>query len=234
MASDPLSVRNLSAERANEQGAVDVVSEFNYTFRSGYFYEIFGEGRGGKNLLLQLLGLLVPGTTGEIVVDGVSLTNLDLDELSEVRNKKFGFLFAAPFLLPAFTVLENVAMPLFKITQVEAPQAKLITEEILEMTGISEIADALIDELGGLEQMLTALARAMIHHPRILIAENVGANLSEAAAAQLLMAVRRSSHRLGVTVIATLADHISWCYSDVLLEVRPKCVEEFVRKSPCG
>jgi ABC-type lipoprotein export system ATPase subunit len=234
MASDSLSVRNLCAECADERGILESLNEFTYQFRPGYFYEIRGENPAGKNLLLQTLGLRVPATSGEIFVDGISLANLDLDELSDVRNRKFGFLFSAPFLLPAFTVLENVAMPLFKIAQVETPEAKLITEEILDMTGITEISDASIGELDALEQMLTALARAMIHHPRVLIAENVGNHLSEVSATQLLNAMRRCSQRLGVTVIATLADQISWQLSDVSLEVRPKCVEEFVRNKPHG
>jgi ABC-type lipoprotein export system ATPase subunit len=172
--------------------------------------------------------------SGDIIVEGITLTNLDADELTEMRNRKFGFLFSAPFLLPAFTVLENVAMPLFKIAQVESAEAKVITEEILEMIGIAELANSSIEELDGFDQMLTALARAIIHHPRILIAENVGSHLSEIAGTRLLNVMRRCSQRLGTTVIATLADHVPWQHSDVSLEVRSKCVEEFVRNNPHG
>jgi ABC-type lipoprotein export system ATPase subunit len=234
MSSDPLLVRDLGAERVNEQGVVHALSAFTYSFRKGYFYEISGESRGAKELLLRLLGLLIPPVEGEIQVDGVSLSNLSAEEISDVRNRKFGFLFSAPFLLPAFTVLENVAMPLLKIAQVDATEAKLLTEEVLEMTGIAGIADASIDEIGIYEQMLTALARAMIHQPSILIAEKVGTNLSEESTTQLLAALRRSSRRLGVTVVATLADNVRWQNSDVSLEIRADSVEEFVRNSRNG
>jgi ABC-type lipoprotein export system ATPase subunit len=154
--------------------------------------------------------------------------------LSEVRNRKFGYLFSSPFLLPALTVLENVAMPLFKIAQVQVPEGRLITEEVLDMIGIAKLANASVEELDGREQMLTALARAVIHHPRILIAENVGAHLSDTAGTEMLNAMRRCSQRLGSTVIATLADHVPWEDSDVSLEVRSKCVEEFFRNDPHG
>jgi len=143
-------------------------------------------------------------------------------------------LFASPFLLPAFTVLENVAMPLFKITGVEVLEAKAITEEILEMVGVSRIATAAIAELNGLEGMLAALARALVHHPHVLIAENVGFNLHGYEATTLLTILRESGRRLGLTVIATLAPQVAWGLADVCLEIGPGGVEEIVRRDQRG
>ena len=137
MAIDPLMVSNLSGERANEGASVEVVRNFTYQFRPGSFYELSGSEHHGKRLMLHLLGLLSPPKSGDIYVEGARVNDLDHDELSDIRNRKYGFLFSAPFLLPAFTVLENVAMPLFKIAEVEALEAKVITEEILEMMGVS-------------------------------------------------------------------------------------------------
>ena len=123
MAVDPLTVRNLSGQRANEGGSVEVVRDFTYRFRPGLFYELSGTEVNGKSLMLHFLGLLSPPKSGDIFVDGSRVNDLDLDDLSDIRNRKYGFLFSAPFLLPAFTVLENVAMPLFKIAEVEAREA---------------------------------------------------------------------------------------------------------------
>jgi ABC-type lipoprotein export system ATPase subunit len=234
MAIDPLRTSNLSAERPCECGSVESIHNFTYQFRTGSFYHLSGPEFGGKHLLLKILGLLRPAHSGEIFVDGCSVADLDTDNLGEVRNRKYGFLFSSPFLLPAFTVLENIAMPLFKIAQVEPSEAEVITEEILELVGVSRIATAAVERLDSLEEMLAALARALVHHPRVLIAELVGNNLQEGEAELLLSTIRASGQRLGLAVIATLAPHISWGQADVRLEIGPQGVEEFIKRDPHG
>jgi lipoprotein-releasing system ATP-binding protein len=234
MAVDPLMVRNLSGQRANTGVRVEVIRDFSYQFRPGSFYELAGLEVSGKNLLLHLLGLLWPPKSGDIFVDGSRANGLDLDDLSYLRNRKYGFLFSAPFLLPAFTVLENVAMPLFKIAEIQAREAKVITEEILEMMGVSRLADASVEDLNSLDGMLAALARALVHHPRVLIAENVGHNLRENEANILLSMLQESGRRLGLTVIATFASHVSWELADVCLEIRSREVKELKRRNPHG
>ncbi len=234
MAIDALTTRNLCGESAASDGHFERVRDFSYQFRPGSFYHLSGPKLGGKRLLLQMLGLLFPPESGEIVVDGSLVTDLDIDDLAEIRNRKFGFLFSSPLLLPAFTVLENVAMPLFKIAQVDAPEAKLITDEILEIVGVSSFAGASVEYLDLHREMLTALARALVHHPRILIAELIGNNMREAEAEEFLDTVRVSCQRLGLTVIATFAPHVSWGNADIRLEIGEEGFEEFARIDPHG
>jgi ABC-type lipoprotein export system ATPase subunit len=234
MAIDPLRTSKLSAECVNEGGPREIIKNFTYQFHTGSFYHLAGPEFGGKRLLWQLLGLLLPPDSGEIIVDGSVVSDLEIDDLGEIRNRKYGFLFSSPFLLPAFTVLENVAMPLFKIAQVETSEAKVITEEILEIVGITRIASSSVTQLDGLDEMLAALARALVHHPRVVIAELVGNNLQESEAEFLLSTLRASGQRLGLTVIATLAPHISWGEADVRLDIGPHGVEEFIKKDPHG
>jgi putative ABC transport system ATP-binding protein len=234
MAIDPLRTRNLIGECANEGGPLEAIRNFTYQFRSGSFYHLSGPEFGGKRLLLQILGLLLPPDSGEIIVDGRLVTHLEIDDLGEIRNRKYGFLFSSPFLLPAFTVLENVALPLFKIAQVGASEAKVITEEILEIVGVSRIATTAVEQLDGLDEMLAALARALVHHPRVLIAERVGNNMREREAELLLSTLRASSQRLGLAVIATLAPHISWGEADFRLEIGPQGTQEFIKGDPYG
>jgi ABC-type lipoprotein export system ATPase subunit len=155
--------------------------------------------------------------SGEVEVDGIPVSNLSFDDLSDLRNRKFGFLFSAPFLLPAFTVLENVAMPLFKIAQVAAPEAKIITEEIMNFVGVTHLADRPISELSALEQVQTALARALVHHPRIFIAENLGSKLSLQATERLLGTIRQAAQRLGVAAILTSRPFIAQHPTDVCI-----------------
>src|SRR5260370_8581527 len=130
MAIDPLMVRNLSGERANEGGPVEVVRDFTYQFRPGAFYELSGSEFHGKSLMLHLLGLLSPPKSGDIFVDGSRVNDLDVDSLSYVRTRKYGFLFSAPFFLPTFTLLENFPLPLFKTAVVESLKQNAITHQL--------------------------------------------------------------------------------------------------------
>jgi ABC-type lipoprotein export system ATPase subunit len=234
MAIDPLTTQNLCGKTAREGGEVEIIRDFAYRFRPGTFYLLSGPELGGKRLLLQMLGLLTAPESGEITVDGSPVAHLDIDILGEIRNRKYGFLFSSPFLLPSFTVLENVAMPLFKIAQVDAPAAKEITEEILDMVGVSQFAAISAENLYGQYKMLTALARALVHHPRILIAELVGTNMDLSEADAFLWTMQTSCQRLGVTAIATLASHVCWAQADIRLEIGRDGVKEFARKDPHG
>jgi ABC-type lipoprotein export system ATPase subunit len=226
MAIDPLIVRNLHAERANEVGDIEMIKEFSYRFRPGLFYQLAGADLGGKSLMLELLGLLYPATSGEIIVDDLIVSELEIGALGDTRNRKYGFLFSAPFLLPAFTVLENIAMPLFKVARVEPSEAKVITVEILEMLGISEIANATVTELNRLDENLTALGRAVIHQPRILIAQDVGNNLGAEEVDTFLSILRMTGQNLGLTIIATSNEDVRWKQADVCLKVATTGIEK--------
>jgi ABC-type lipoprotein export system ATPase subunit len=234
MAIDALTTRNLCGESTSPDGFSERIRDFTYQFLPGSSYHLSGPEFGGKGLLLQMLGLLLPPESGDIIVDGSLVSDLDIDDLGEIRNRKYGFLFSSPLLLSSFTVVENIAIPLFKIAQVEASEAKVITDEILEIVGVSGIAGTSVEYLDVLHETLTALARALVHHPRILIAELVGTNLQEAEAETFLQTLRLSCQRLGVTVIATLAPHVSWGQADIRLEIGAEGVEEFARINPHG
>src|ERR1700745_727841 len=207
----------LGITRRSTQAAISSL-EFTYRFPAARCYKLTGSETGGKHLALQLLGLRLPPEAGELRLEGQQVTGLDSEVVSEIRNQKFGFLFAAPFLLPAFSVLENVAMPLFKIAQVEAREAKRITEEILDLVGIMPIVELKPADLPPLEQALTALARAIVHHPRLLIVEELGQNLDAASADLLQRTIRRIPEHLGLAVIATCAPHVRCHVDDVVLE----------------
>lgn len=231
---DPLAVRHLSDKRIHREGKEEIVEDFSYNFHAATFYALSGSEFGGKSLLLQLLGLLAKPTSGQVLMEGQPVARLDPEELSEIRNREFGFLFSAPFLLPAFNVLENVAMPLFKITRVNAREAKATTETVLDLVGISEIAETAVSKLGPAEEHLAALARAVVHHPKILIGENIGAMLEERAGEHLLSKMRQICQRLGITVIATIAPDLRWERADIVLEVEYPRIEEVFKRTPHG
>jgi len=203
----------------------------SHRFQRASFYILESADTQTKHSWLRLVGLLDEPASGEILLEGRLVTGLDAEELGEIRNRKLGFLFASPFLLPSFTVLENVAMPLFKVAQVDAREAKNITEAILDLVGITEIVDVTASKLSPLQQHLTALARAVVNHPPLLIIEELGVNLGPEAALHLFAVARQIPERLGTTVIATLSAEIDFVKGDVVLELGTAGIRELRKES---
>jgi ABC-type lipoprotein export system ATPase subunit len=226
---DILVAHQISWHGANDSGVQ--IQPVSQRFQRSSFYILESDDDEAKRYWLRLLGLLEQPAGGEILLEGRPVTGLDPEELGEIRNRKFGFLFAAPFLLPSFTVLENVAMPLFKVAQVDAREAKRITEAVLDLVGISELVEVAASRLSPLQQHLTALARAIVHHPRLLIIEELGLGLDAESALRVFDVARRIPERFGSTVIATLSAGIDFASADVVLEIGADGIRE-VRKEP--
>ena len=224
----------LVADQISWRGPSDSGAQLHpisHRFQRSSFYILESEDPQFKHACLRLLGLLDEPALGEILLEGRRVTGLESEELGEIRNRKFGFLFASPFLLPSFTVLENVAMPLFKVAQVDAREAKSITEAVLDLVGIAEIVEVMAARLTPLQQHLTAMARAIVHHPRLLIIEELGLDLDREAALRVFEVARRIPQRLGTTVISTLSAGIDFAGGDVVLEIGTAGIRE-LRKEP--
>ena len=208
------------------------IEDFSYEFRACVSYEIVCARREQQRALLNLLTLQQPADHGEIYVAGEPMACLDPESLSEVRNQRFGMLFEAPFLLPAFKVLENVAMPLFKITRVEAPQAKAITEEVLDLLEMRPLMDAPIEHLSFADQHLVAIARAVVHHPKILVLDNFGAQLSGSDLRIVASALRRVPSRIEATLLMSARADRFADIANIRLKIDGEGRREVLRRFP--
>jgi ABC-type lipoprotein export system ATPase subunit len=163
-----------------------------------------GGADSGAGLLLRMLGLLERPDAGEIFFDSIPTACLDDAARLDLRNHQFGFLFAEPFLLNSFTVAENVAMPLFKISGFDIEQARARTAEVLAFTGLTAAADSTVDALSPLDHHKLSLARALAVAPQVLIAEDAGNQLPATPDLREFGGLLRSvPDALGITVIAT-------------------------------
>ncbi len=166
-----LSCRELCCERANwNEGQPASLHGITLSFSPATFCQFVGPDSSGRDLLLNTLGLLEPADSGTIVLDGRNVMELPEDELRRYRNESFGFLFEHPCLLPSFSVAENVAMPLFRICGTDAPAARERTHEVLDFCGIPQLENQLAGRLTPGDQRKAALARALVHRPKILVA----------------------------------------------------------------
>lgn len=194
-----LEVRDLVCER----GAL-VVRASHAGFSTGTLHVLRGDDDSGNDLLLRVLGLLDPAQTGEIFLEENPVHGLAESELLKLRERRLGFLFSAPFLLPALTVIENVAMPLFRISAADPAEARARSEDLLNFVGLLDVASTPCSDLSTADQHRVALARSLANQPVALFVERLEPSASAEVTRELFPLLRRTAEKLGVAVIAAV------------------------------
>jgi ABC-type ATPase involved in cell division len=193
-----LELRDVSCRRGPA-----AVCGIDLAFAPGSFSLLTGAADSGHELLLRLLGLLEIPDTGVVLLEGAPVPANPEEARVKLRDRRLGFVFAAPFLLPAFSVIENVAMPLFKLSDVDPTQARSRSEALLDFVGLLEREQALCGTLAPFEQHRVSLARALVNEPAALLIENLDAALADEELRAFTALLRQCVTRFGVAVLAT-------------------------------
>ncbi|HEX9581332.1 MAG TPA: ABC transporter ATP-binding protein [Gemmatimonadales bacterium] len=163
---------------------VEVLNQADLGVHRGEVVAIVGASGAGKSTLLHLLGALDEPTSGEVLLDGVSLVGLPPAGRDRIRNRQLGFVFQFHHLLREFSALENVMMPL-RIGGWAAEPARSRAEEVLATVGLAGRMTHRPAQLSGGEQQRCAVARALVHDPRVLLADEPSGNLDHANSGML-------------------------------------------------
>lgn len=164
--------------------SVDVLKDIDFTIKQGDRIAIVGPSGSGKSTLLHLLGGLDKPTNGQVFQQGTDWQTLTERQRCKLRNKQLGFIYQFHYLLPEFSALENVAMPLL-LAGVSVEVATSRANEILEHVGLAARTQHKPSQLSGGERQRVAIARALVHQPRCVFADEPTGNLDQATAAKV-------------------------------------------------
>ena len=185
-------VENLRKEFGNVR-ALDGVS---FRVDAGEWIAIMGPSGSGKTTLINILGGLDTPTTGQAIVDGTDVARLDEAGLTRFRAEKVGFIFQQFHLVPYLTALENVMLAQYFHSTTDEKEA----QQSLERVGLGDRIEHLPSQLSGGEQQRVAVARALINHPKLILADEPTGNLDEANE-EIVLSLLRELHREGHTIL---------------------------------
>jgi len=199
-----LQVRSLTKAYPTRSGPLDILRGVDLELQGGESLAIMGASGSGKSTLLSILGTLDHPTTGTVTVDNRNPFQLRESELAAFRNEKIGFIFQDHHLLPQLSVLENVMVP----TLVRAPQAgqdpEKYARELLDRVGLSHRLEHLPAELSGGERQRVAVARALIHRPSLILADEPTGNLDRHSAQEVSrLLIDLHQHEKNVLIVVT-------------------------------
>lgn len=194
-----IELRNVDKIYGSGETAVHALKSVNAVIEDGKFTAIVGKSGSGKSTLMNLIGALDVPTSGEVIAGGKNLTALSEDELAEYRNKTTGFVFQSFYLEPTFTVLDNVAMPLILAGEGRKSREEKAVQ-ILCRLGLEDKIHKKASELSGGQKQRVSIARALVHDPEVVLADEPTGNLDSQNGAEV-MALLRGICDMGKSVV---------------------------------
>ena len=183
-----------------------VLRDINFSVGRGEFASIMGKSGCGKSTLLYILSTMDTDYEGELYLGGELITGRDRDFLAHVRNKRIGFVFQFHYLLPEFTVLDNVMLPALKLAEKSPEAIKAHALERLRMLEIDGLAHKRASRISGGEKQRVAIARALINDPDIIMGDEPTGNLDSYNADNVFEVFRNLSREQGMSLLVVTHD----------------------------
>lgn len=203
-----IEVQHLHYSYSTEDSSASILNDVSIAVQEGELVAIQGPSGSGKSTLLYLLGLLSLPTSGVIRIGGISVSNLQDDELASIRNEKIGFVFQQFHLLPKTTALENILLPTqYSQSNKQKEEVTSKAKKYAELVGLGERLHHYPNQLSGGQQQRVAICRALMNNPQIILADEPTGNLDSTSAEQILDLLRKLNREHKKTILVITHDN---------------------------
>ena len=220
-----LELENITKVYKAGQTEVPALRGISCRIESGEMVSIIGPSGSGKSTLMNIIGCLDKPTSGRYRLDGTEVSELNDDQLAEIRNKKIGFVFQSFHLLSRTTALANVELPLIYNGASNRRQRAL---QVLESVGLAHRVTHRPSELAGGEQQRVAIARALVNNPSLILADEPTGNL-DTRTSQEIMSIFKKLNEQGMTIVLVTHEPDIAAYTQRTIKLRDGQIEESVR-----
>lgn len=222
-----LSLRDVSKDYSNDSERVRALDHVSLDVERGQFVALVGRSGCGKSTLLNLAGAMDFPTSGQVLLDGTDTSLLNDGGLTQLRREKVGFIFQSFQLLHTLTVFENVELPLLLGAR---PDARVAAEERLRWVELEELGERYPHQLSGGQMQRAAIARALIHSPSILLADEPTGNLDSLTGNVILEVLQRLTREHATATIMATHSLEAAAIADIVVQLRDGRIEEIVRR----
>ena len=207
-----------------------VLFGLDLSFERGSFNSIIGQSGSGKSTLLNILGTLDRPTDGDIIINGKNTKSLNANALSQLRNENLGFIFQFHYLLPEFTALEYILMPVRILGKKIDKEVMARAEELIELVGLTKVKNNLATQMSGGQQQRTAIARALMNQASIILADEPTGNLDSDTTEQIYDLMRMINKKYQTTFIIITHDQSVAEKTDRIIEIKDGRILMDIRK----
>ena len=219
-----IEVRSLKKIYQIGDQVVNALNGIDLVIQRGEYVALMGPSGSGKSTLMNVLGCLDTPTSGSYILNGNEVAKMIDDDLAEVRNKEIGFVFQTFNLLPRYSALENVALPMIYGGFKKEEREKRATA-VLKQVGLEDRMDHKPNELSGGQRQRVAVARALVNHPSIILADEPTGNLDTATSYEI-MRLFEDIHKLGNTIILVTHEEDIASHAERIIRLRDGVVEQ--------
>ena len=195
-----IELQNIKRDFQVGDETVHALRGVSFTIREGEFVTIMGTSGSGKSTLLNTLGCLDTPTSGEYLLDGISVRTMSKPQRAVLRNRKIGFVFQSYNLLPKTTAVENVELPLMYNSSVSASERRRRAIEALQAVGLGDRLEHKSNQMSGGQMQRVAIARALVNNPAVILADEATGNLDTRTSFEILVLFQKL-HAEGRTII---------------------------------
>lgn len=224
-----LKVNHLSKSYQTGANVYPVLKDITFQVNKGEFVAVMGPSGSGKTTLLNCISCFIPHDSGEILLNNKNLTGLDENHLAAIRNRHLGFVFQDFMLLDGLTVFENICLPQI-IAKKPIPQMEAKAQKLCTLFGIEKIMEKYPAEISGGEKQRTAVARAMMNQPYVLLADEPTGNLDSKSCKAVIDAFLQAKNEIHATIFMVTHDSYAASFCDRVIVLKDGQVnQELVR-----